>query len=93
MGVEWVKPVVEFARVVLPDLLTYLGEQRADQAFAELHALYEQYKGDPAAARLAIADLGAEVQQERARRADKRAARRQRRDAAAAADPSDTEEG
>ncbi len=80
MGIEWVKPVMEFAKMVLPDLLSSLGPDGADQAFAELQKLYEKYKGDPAAARTAIKDVRVEVAQDRASADRKRAERRAARD-------------
>ena len=54
MANDWVKPVMGFARAVMPNLLGFLGEERAGEAFGVLQDLYDTHDGDPAAALEAI---------------------------------------
>ncbi len=79
--IAWVKPVMDFAKMVLPDLLAHLGEEHADQAFVELQKLYEKYKDDPAGARQVIPEIKLKVAKGRASRAAERQAKRAARDA------------
>lgn len=70
-AIHWAKVAFDFARAVLPDLLSHLGKDNVGQAFEELGKLYEKFGGDWKSAHGEIRNIkprGAEIAKNRSKR-------------------------